>query len=356
MNLKYIVAFGLVITSLLINVSMPSKVIDKINMITVSGYDKAEQNRIKETVVAPTYLEQGTVEDHVYTTSADTVYGNRVKLNSKASEQLLNGKLRVAFYSEELAKQGLKTPIEFLTRDTSIDSNLFLAITKVPAVELINTVKTKKGKGVYFEDLFEHNIIHGNLPDVSLKTFEDSLKGETSDPFLPMFGIEGETAKLESLAFFKDDRLVDTLPITQADVFKMLYENVGDGTYQYKSDDYNISVENMESTRKITAEKKNGSPEMTLDVRMTGVVREYTGEQVMDQKSKIETDIAQDFTEKANRIIKSFQELNIDPLKLEDFFKSKHRSYNQDQFKEDYSDMTIKVKADMRLTGTGTRR
>ncbi|WP_010530333.1 Ger(x)C family spore germination protein [Lentibacillus jeotgali] len=356
MYLKYIAFFVLVIVSLLFNTQMPTKIIDQIQMITVAGFDATDQDKIQGTVVTPKYLQQAQVEDYIYTDTADTVYGDWVKLNAKATERLLNGKLKVAFYNQKLAEQGLSEFTEFLLRDPSIGGNVFLALAEGSSEELIKSVKTGKGRGIFFSDFFEHNIKHGNLPQTNLKLFNSSLKSDTSDPFMPMFSIEGGVPELTALAFFNGDKYVDKLPIVKANVFKLLYENLSDGQYQYKSDAYNISIENLESDRDVVYEAEKGSGGMTFNVKVRGVIREYTGQEPTDRLPVIQKDIEQDLEQKAEKLINRFQELNIDPLAIEEEVKSRNRNYTKDQFKSAYPDMPINVNVNVRLTESGTRR
>ncbi|SFA85544.1 spore germination protein [Lentibacillus halodurans] len=354
--LKYILFFVFVISSLLFNFTMPTKVIDQIQMITVVGYDPAERDHIRGTVVTPVFLQPGEVEDFIYTDTAATVYENRVQLNAKATEQLLNGKIKAAFYNQELAEQGIENFIEYLSRDPSIGGAVYLAVTEGSALELINTAQSSKGRGIYFNDLINHNIQHGNLPHINLKEFESSLQSDTCDPFLPMFGLSGGRVELQSIAFFDDDQYVDKLPIENADIFKILYQNVNDGQYQYKNDTYNVSVENIESAKNVKVDQKNGNPEVRINVRFRGVIREFTGERATDRKAEIERVIEQDFKQKAEDLINRFQELDIDPLDIEGHVKSSNRNYDKEQFKAAYPEMSINVNTNVKLTETGTRR
>lgn len=357
MYLKYIVFFVFVIASLLLNAFMPTKIIDQIQMITVIGFDATEEERVQGTVASPKYQQEGQVEDFIYTDTADTVYEDWVKLNAKATERLLNGKIKVVFYNQKLAAEGISDFIGFLTRDPSIGGNVSLAVTEGSTLDVINSATTTKGRGIFFADLFEHNIRHGNLPQINLKIFESALDSGTQDPFLPMLSIEKERPALTAIAFFKGDQYVDKLPIEHADVFKMLYEkNVSDGEYQYKSEEYIAAVENIETTKDVVFETNGGSGTVTINVNIRGAVREFTGELPTTQKEKIERDIKQDIEKKANRLVSRFQELEIDPLGIEDDIKSGNRTYNQKHFKSAYPDMPIRVNAEVKITGYGIMR
>ncbi|GGK04896.1 germination protein GerC [Lentibacillus kapialis] len=354
MYLKYIVFFVFVTVSLLFNFQMPTKVIDQIQTITVAGYDATDQDMIRETVVSPKYLAEGKVQDFIYTDTAATVYENRVNLNAQATERLLNGKLEVAFYDQVLAEQGIEHFVDYLTRDPSIGGALYLAVVDGSARELIDSVKTSKGRGVFFNDFFDHNIRHGNLPQTNLKQFESSLKNETCDPFLPMLSVKGKKPTLQSIAFFDDDKYVDKLPIRDADVFKLLYENVSDESYQYKSDTYFASIENMESDKDVDFKAKSG--DVIINLHIQAVIREFTRKEPTNRLETIEKDIERDIEQKADKLISRFRELKIDPLCIEGVVKSSYRDYQKERFKSVYQEMPIHVNVDVKITGSGTER
>ncbi|MFC4556874.1 Ger(x)C family spore germination protein [Virgibacillus kekensis] len=356
MPLKIIVFAVLMISTLIINFDMPKKVIDQIQMVTVVGYDYIDEEMLQGTVITPFYQQQNTVQNLIYTGQASSIYENREKLNAQASEELYNGKIEVAFFNDEFARHGLKKVIDYMLRDPSIGSRIFLAVAKGSSNELLTNVSSQKEAGIFLADLIEHNIRNGNLPLTNLKQFNHGVEGKTIDPFLPMLSLEDGQPSLTALAFFQDDKLVDTLPYEEAFRFKMLYENIGDGQYNFENDEYRISVHNIESKRDIKVQKLNGDPQVTFDIRFTGVVREYTGKNLTKDLKKVEKDLEENFKKNANKLIKRFKELKIDPLGIEEQVKAQMRSYNNKKFQDQYRDLPVKIKIKFKITETGTRR
>lgn len=356
MPLKYILFFLLLTASLVLNFGMPKKIIDQIQMVTVVGYDFVDEDTIQGTVVTPTFSRQGKVTDLIYTDTASLVYENRGKLNSQASEELYNGKMEIALFNKELAEHGLRDYLDYLLRDPGIGTALILGIVEESTFTFLNSLKSKKGAGIYLSELHEHNIKNGNLPTTNLKEFSSSLVSKTSDAFLPMLNLENGVPKLTALAFFENDKFVESISIEKAFTFKMLYESIGDGQYNYTSDAYKASIQNINSSRDFRVEKKNGSTKVTIDVKFEGVVREYTGKELSKRIPKFEKDLEKDFKQKAEKLIKRFQELNIDPLAVEEHVRSSIRTYDKKQFKAHYQTMPIDVKISFTLTESGTRR
>lgn len=353
---KYIIFIFFILFSLIINFSMPKKVIDKIGMITVVGYDFVDKNTIKGTAVVPTFLQKGKLKNLVYTDKASMIYENREKLNAQASEHLFNGKLQMALFNKELAKQGLGQYIDYLLRDPSIGTGLYLAVVDGSTNKMLQSLKPTKGAGMYLSDLIEHNIEDGNVPITNLKVFSADVVSKKSDPYLPVLRMVKGNPKIVALAFFDNDRLVDTISSDDAFVFKMLYENISDGQYNLISDKFNVSIQNIDSSRKVKVKKTNEGVEVAIHVNFEGAVREYSKKKGITQKNKLEKVMSNDFKKKAKKLINKFQELNIDPLGIEAMVKSNLRSYQEERFKDVYPTMEIKAGMSFELTEFGTKR
>jgi len=62
--------------------------------------------------------------------------------------------------------------------------------------------------------------------------------------------------------------------------------------------------------------------------------------------------VEKEITERAEKMVKRFQELNTDPLRIGE--KARQRSdFNRQQWKEQYSQMEIKIEADVHAVQSG---
>ncbi|RYG71520.1 Ger(x)C family spore germination protein [Lentibacillus lipolyticus] len=355
MGRNYVIFILLVVISMAVNYGMPKKVIDQVQIVTVAGHDLAENDKVKTTVVAPFFAKEGELMDLLYTSTASSIYKNKIKLNAQSSEQLLIAKEEVILYNQDLASKGLEDYVSYLFRDPSMGADLLLAVVEDSTEEVLSSVDSSKGTGIYIQELLEHNTRHGHLPSADLKVFGAALKSKRRDPFLPLLALKEGKPHLKGLAFFDDDKLVDTIPITKAGVFRLLYERVDDGQYNMTTSDYKISVQNIESSRNIDAVKKGGQPEVTISVRFKGVVREFSEANATKKLPEIEKAVEKDFRKKAKKMVKRFQELNIDPLHIEGYVKGQVRKYNKKQFKQAYPEIPINIQADVSITESGAR-
>ncbi|GAA0614028.1 spore germination protein GerKC [Virgibacillus siamensis] len=356
MRRKYAVILLFVAVSLFINFKMPKQVIDQILMVTVAGYDYVDEDSIRGTVVAPTYLEEGQLVDLIYTDTASMIYENRNKLNRQASESLLNGKLEVVLFNRELAQKGLSKYIDYLIRDPSIGTQLNLAIVEGSTHEMLTSIKAKKGAGVFLSDLIEHNIENGNMPIVNLKQFSSEVASKIIDPYLPIIKLKNGVPKITGLALFNSDQYVDKLPPDQVMLFKMLHETLRDGTYFLETKNYNAAIQNVDSTREVEVMKKNGKLKVNFTLKIDAVVREFTGKGGLKKKKEIKNRFQKEISRKSVQLIKKLQEMEVDPLGVEEIVKSRYRGYNKKRFEETYPRMEIDVDTEFTLSEFGTRR
>ncbi|WP_188456771.1 Ger(x)C family spore germination protein [Virgibacillus oceani] len=356
MPLKYVAFFILIFVSITINFTMPKRIIDKIQMITVAGYDYVDENTLKGTIATPIFLQKGEIQDILYTDDASMIYDLDTKLNTEASEDLENGKLAVVLFNEELAKHGVKDYTDFLLREPSIGSGLYLAVTEGSTNELLSSIKSMKGAGVYLSDLIKHNIQSQKHPDTNLKTFTYSLECETCDPFLPYFRMVDGKPKIDAIALFKKDTYIDQIPIEDSFVFNLLNGDIENGDYVLERKEFKAAIQNIDTDRKVIVNQQNGSINILLDIEIIGVIREYTGNRVLRDKGKIKKDLEKELHKKAEEMIKNFQEKNIDPIGIKEQIRSKIRALTIKQINDQYPAITINMHITYTNLESGTRR
>ncbi|KGX91881.1 Ger(x)C family spore germination protein [Pontibacillus marinus] len=340
--------------SLIMSFTIPKKIIDQIQMVTVMGYDQVEDEMIRGTAIVPKYINKNKVSNIIYTNVSELIYENQTDLNRVASEELYNGKLEIVLYGKELAKKGMVPYIDFLTRDPSIGSRTYLAIVEESAYRLINQINTEQSAGLYFSDLIEHNIINGNLPETNLKIFQTGIKSQLQDPFLPILKVKGDKAIIEGLGFFDKDKFVFTLPYDNAFLFNILKEEVGNGKYALKRNHIKASIQSIESTRDFKVEGSKANPIINVTLTLRGVLREYTGPSLNKNKDEINKMWKEDVRQKGQELINKFQELEIDPISIGLQVKANTRGFDLSNWKDIYPNAEIKLKVKSKLIETGT--
>ncbi|WP_270182551.1 Ger(x)C family spore germination protein [Alkalihalobacillus sp. CinArs1] len=347
----------LCISILLLSGCVENSVVDDIQMVTVIGYEKGEDGKIKGIAVAPQFQADGTIQNSVYIEEAEISKEIRSQYNSESPKPFVSGKLQLAIYSREIAEEdGIMELTDTLQRDPFIGSRAFLAISDTDIEKMLSTNFGNADTGHFLHSLLDHNSNYGMLPKTNLHNFFYYYFSEGNDPFLPLITLEEGKVKIAGLALLKEDKMVAELPADDLFTFKILYENFSSNdsfTTDLGNGDH-ASIYNIASKRNIDLKmlKKN---EITIKGKVLGVIKEYTGEELSAKViDKIEKDMEAEVEAKGREMIKKFQEEGIDPLGLGNAVRSVTRGkFDYDQWKDRYQEVDIKFNMQVVITESG---
>lgn len=351
---------GLIIFCLLLlSGCLQTKVIEDLHLSQLQGYDEAEaENETKVTASVPIYGQgekNSKAKDVQFTATSHTSQSVRVKLQAKAPFPIEFGKIKgLVFGNEYASKKGIYDVIDVLSRDPEIGRMIYMAVVDGTAQELLNQQFKKEGTlSRYIKNLLDHNIDR-NLPTSNLHEFIYSYYGHGMDPFLPLIVHEEDAIKIKGLALFDNDHYVDSIPLEDLFVFKILYEKAANAKYEYhwKERDSYVGIDTVSSNVKY---KTNKDQSVTVSVKVKGILRDSptvsTGS--ADFIKTIENKISKSLEKKGRAMIKSFQEKGIDPLRLGDHVRSQTRGWKHEEWREKYPDKEIHVNVDLSIRQTG---
>lgn len=355
---KIILFFILISVSIFSGLQMSTRIIDKVHIVNVIGYDYVEDDTFRGTVVIPVFKPDKTVENVTFSSEASLVYENRNKLNTQSSRPLLGGKLQVVLFNTELAKHGIIDYLDNLERDPTVGSRVDLAVVEGSANKMLNKDYEGIPTGIYFSSLFEHNIETGSLPRMNLHLFVNRFFAEGIDPILPILTQDEDKIKINGIALFKNDKYVDELGYHDSIVFIMILEHFTRGTFIIENPenrDRVAAIEIIESNRKVHIKKHHASdPKLTVHVKASGYIREYNKGLVNEKTMKrLEKKMEKEIETTGEKQIAKFQELNIDPLGLGQAMKNHTRDWNKAKWVDQYPHLDIDVKAEVDLKEAG---
>ncbi|TKD68804.1 Ger(x)C family spore germination protein [Pseudalkalibacillus hwajinpoensis] len=346
---------------LLLTGCVQKKILDDIQMVTIIGYDVPDEDKdgglIKGIAVAPQYQPDGKVDNTVFIESAELSKEIRSQYNSGSSKPIVSGKLEVALFSREIAeKDGVIELVDTLQRDPSIGSRVFLGVANGEIEEMLSTNYGNVDTGTYFNDILTHNSKHGMLPQTNLHSFLYSYFSEGSDPFLPLLEMDDETVKIIGIALLNGDKMVGELDADSLFTFKILYEKFSSNdSFSVKlGPDKYASIYNIASKRKIDY-KRAGNGKILITGNILGVIKEYSGNKLSPEALKeIKETMEKDIEERGTKMIKTFQELRIDPLSLGNVVRSRTRGeFDRDKWIDEYKDMDISFDMNVKITESG---
>lgn len=334
----------------------PDRIIDELYLVMAVGYDYVDEQLFTGTVVAPNYKVDNTIENITFSDTSSLIYQNREKLEAKSPRPLVSGKLEVALFNRELAeKTGIIEQIDNLQRDPNVGSRVLLAIFEGSTEKLLQKKFTDESTGIYLSNLIDQNVSFDNLSMTNLHTFEFSYFVNGMDPILPLLVEENEKVKVKGVALFKKGKMVADLNKEELLYFKSMHENFRNGTMYIKlENEEEAFLTNIESSRNFEVQQKDGRLNVTITLKMEGIIREYSGKSVDSKTLKnIEQQINEDIQSKSDEMIKQFQDMNIDPIGIGHQVSHRLRNVDDINWREVFPTINVNVKADFTILEHG---
>ncbi len=333
---------------LLIAGCVKSKVIDDIEIIMLYGFDwDTENEEYIGTAVSPLYgvSEQAdTRENSSYTGSSKTIQGVSTKIQNKAPFQVETGKLISILFGEELVKnKGFKELLYGINEDPDIGRSLFPIIVNGRAEDILSrNYSLEQTLPRYIMHLFENNMKR-NIPRVTLQDVNYQFTEDGMDPFMPVIQYKSPGVDIIGLGFLKEDKLVHQITNEQFFIFKILYENSEDATYEYHWEEHNlpmtiVSIHSKQKKHWVTKDK------VEIIIKIDGFISESVPINLNSVKKKreLEEDIENKLEKESKELIKEFQELRTDPLRIGASAKATFRDWNKKNWEELYPSIDIK--------------
>lgn len=344
---------------LLAGCGVKKNILEDMLLAEVTGYDDAGDAKVRGSIVVSISQsgENSTMGKEVYSAVTHTGKNVRQKVESEAPKRLVSGRLQTILYGETLARKGIYDYVDTYRRDPDVGRDLFLAVVSGKAEDIVNIEsKMLKTPDVKTKELIQQNT-ETNLPDTNLHSFLYYYYGNNIDPVMPLLEKKQDHIKVKGIALFKDDKYIGKY-ITYEDgfLFKVLFGNFRNGLYEMemKENSY-INIQNITSKVEYEIKDGNGSPEVTIKAAIKGGLLEV---QDVDLKNpgaipKIEKKAQKVFEKKLGRMVKMFQENNVDPLALGDRARSKTRNFDRGNWEKVYPTIPVKIKVDVTLVQEG---
>lgn len=319
-----------------------------------------------------------------YSLKAKTVFEGLRKLTTLVPRKIYMAHLRIVIFGEEMAKQGIAKPLDFLSRDPNIREDFFIAIArgttarnmlriltpmeKIPANKLFNVLETSEKnwaptKGVVLDELINSIVSQGENPVLT----GIQLKGD------PRLGggdrnvrnvIPHTSLQLTGLGVFKRDKLVGWLNDSDSKAYNYITGNVtntvGSFPCGHKKNE-RLTVEVTSSKVKTEATIQNGKPAILVKLKLEENIGEIEcAVDITNPKaiSNIEKNAEKGMEKILMSSIKTVQ--HTYGSDIFGFGEVIHRKYPKEWAKwkqnwdERFKDMDVRVKADVKIRRIGT--
>ncbi|MFB5194461.1 Ger(x)C family spore germination protein [Neobacillus sp. KR4-4] len=357
------------------------KPLEKLGLITTSGYDLAGKNKIKGTAVVQKFDPMTRAATKVITSYAKTTKGLRQQENLQSNQKLVSGQLRSVTYSRELAKKGIIQLVDTLNRDAAIGNMVYLTIADQTASEIMQIENRNKGNlnlGTYMYNLIKQNVEGEQVISPTLHEFNHNYYDIGRDPVLPILKVKGKDVIISGVGLFQEDRLVDELK--QGDLFylKILVDKYKAGTKEMgfkteqlkklilKNENYTrkpifskiyVTVDNIRSKTKIKLVNKKNL-HFRVDVKLDSRVLEMTQALDLGKPASVkflQKKFDQQMKKKVEELLLRFKELGIDPVGLGNEYEAhlRGKTITKEEWDRVYKDVTFDVHVKNTIERTG---
>ena len=305
---------GIIFISLLLTGCWDKREINELAIATAISIDKKDDEyHVAAQVVLPTELSMkggmGSSPVTLYEASGKSVNEAIRKLTQVSPRIIYLGHLRVVVISEELAKEGIATTVDFLSRGWELRSDFYMIVSKgrdakeilnvqtsleqIPSNELYNILHTSEANysstvAVNFFELktnLERDGKEGVLTGVEI--LGDPKKG-SSKQNVEMI-IPDAKIKFKELAVFKKDKLVGWLDEQESRGFN-------EATNQVKStiglvscpDGGEVSIHTKKYNSKIKSKTTSNNPEIEIKVNIVANLGEVSCDIDLTKEKTIE--------------------------------------------------------------------
>lgn len=362
--MKHYVWVGLLASCLLLGGCVSQNIIDKIALVQSAAYDLGDNDKVEGSLGTTTYTTSKNGQVELYKTTAKTVKGVWSKLNGRTPKPLKDGQLKVTLIGKRLAKKGVDDIVYTVSRDPKLNSGMFYAVVDGKASDLLKrnySASTLPSR--YIADMLTHNIKSQSLPTTNHHYFNYHLQAHGSDPFLPLLKDYKNHIAIEGLALFDQDKYVGKINFADMFVFRRLFEDTSDGEYEMALKVHgkrrHISIKQITSSQSYDFKHMDTLPEVTIKVKMKGLVTEYVDGLNLRKQSSIdlvEKKLSKHFEGKAQHLIHRVQQKNIDPLAMGMRAEEQYRHLNISKWGDIYPRLNVNVKADVMILQTGARK
>lgn len=370
-KLKWFILF--ISICLILTACTETKLLERISIVTLIGYDKEEDLLSTTAVVRQINPEfQSNIEIHSET--AATSKESKLKVDLEIAKKLGTGQLRVVLFGDELAKEGLEEAVHTLAMNPEMATSIYLSVVEGKTKTLLeNKYENITDVGQHIFNLLDHNIKQQQMISSTFHEIERDISSPLRDFALPIIKKIEEYIDISGVALFKEGKMVGNLPATDVFYIMLTRKDIKDGTTQLvlpgelvnhsknppenPPDDLPIAIDAINSKRKlkITDHNKNEIDlNITLDCRLLEI---HSSLSIGDKKitEKIEEEINKKMESEIKRIIEYSQEVNSDIFGFGEQFYAQVRNskLTEEKWRELYPEMKVNVKVDTEIIRNG---
>ncbi|MDT8860657.1 Ger(x)C family spore germination protein [Alkalihalobacillus sp. MEB130] len=365
-NLAIIGAFVLLVLIGCSDPNLEHPVIEDLGMVGVMGFDYVDQESVKISLTLPQPSQDAAEQVQQFSSTVNLPHEAMMDISTLTEKTLTPAQLRVLLFSEEFArKRGLMKIIENLYRDPQVGSNIFVAVTKGNAEDILTgEYKDKPEINIYLTELLTPRTMTAFSPFTTIHDFINRNTDEVSDPATPYIEQVNGSIKITQVALFNDDKMVDTISPEEAKLFEAMKgkKDLPPITFTIPSADGNSQEQFiMKFTTTRVDPQVNGdlsNPEIFIYLYVRGIVVDYDGSRYLSEpanRTDVEGEADKFLEQHVLRTVALFQEQGIDPIGFGDYFRLQNaKGWSKEKWIEAFKQAEITTHVETRIVSTGT--
>jgi Ger(x)C family germination protein len=350
--------------------------LNQTKLITAGGFDYTKNGRVSTVASVPQSVGAqagmgANLVNQVFIATGNTARQSRLRLDRKVAERLDASKNQIIIFGEDAAKKDIYQLLDVFYRDPKSALNAKLAVTKGSAKDVIanryeETKKGSTGIGEYLRDLIKSSEEAATVPVVNIQSVCPVMFDPGQDFTLPYIIPLKETANVDGVAVFHNEKMVGTILGPEAVTYVMLtgiHYTKAMSTTRKISNNHKINLNNYTSI-KVKKNKRilnvNVSPKgevsAYIHLKVRVVVTEYPHNNLSTpaEVKKIENELSAVFTKESKRIVAKLQKMNADTFGIgRELIAFHYPVWKKLDWEKEYPKIPIHTKVDVTVIGHG---
>ncbi|SOC22623.1 spore germination protein [Ureibacillus xyleni] len=360
----------LLICTLFVAGCTEQKILERISITTLLGYDLEEEDKVTTTLTVRQVSPDDKSSLETQSNTEETSNGTSIKVNLQTSKKIMAGQLRVLLFGKKLAQDSIEQTLHTTMMNSEISSSIYLAVADGTTKEIIEAQYeniTDIGQHVF--NLIDHNVEEQHSVSSTLHEVVRNNYSPFRDIAMPIIKKEGQIIKINGLAIFNKSKMVGELSSEDAFYVIMLRDKFKAGSVELslpgntlnhdrdQDDKLEVSIDSIKSKRSINLTNPS-TPEFDVTVDFgCRLIELHSNENTgrPEVTKKLEKAIGDKMESEISRIIKYTQEKNSDIFGFgDDYYASVRNSgLTEAKWHQMYPNMKVNVKVNIEIFRNG---
>lgn len=308
------------------------QIFDETGLATAVGYDLLKDGNIRGTAIMPSINPEAKKKIQIFSATGETSKSIRDRVNLQSDKRVLGGQIRVALYSENLAKRGLGSIVDTLYRDSSISSRVYLCLFEGETYDMLTYPYSEEGNiGIYLYRMIEQNIEGEKIPSSTMHEFFRAYYDKGIDPIMPYIARKGNELQIKGIALFQGERYVGWITPKEAFLIKLMHGKFSIGSYDTsvpahifgeepksrgsKKDRVQLVFDTISSKSKIELTQVS-PPVFDIHIRLHARILELTLPLKLENAKLMkimENALDKEIEKELQKVVSKLQDLDVDP-------------------------------------------